>query len=114
MNIIDAIDDPKVFGAHFRGCTWDAWRVFLRTLFALPLSGVELEVYKQHTGRSSPPSAPLHEGWLICGRRSGKSFMLACIAVFLAAFKDWRPFLGPGEIGTILIIACARCPCCGS
>ena len=34
--------------------------------------------------------------------------MLACIAVWLAAFKDWRPFLGPGEIGTIMIIAADR------
>jgi len=68
----------------------------------------QLELYRKHTGRSSPPSAPLHEGWLICGRRSGKSVMLACIAVFLAAFRDWRPFLGPGEIGTIMIITADR------
>jgi len=23
----------------------------------------------------------------------------------LACFKDWRPYLGPGEVGTIMIIA---------
>ena len=39
------------------------------------------------------------------GRRGGKSFVLAVIAVFLACFKDWRPYLGPGEIGTVMIIA---------
>ena len=109
MNIIDAIDDPLVFAKHFRGDTWGAWRVFLCALFGLPMSdAAQLELYRKHTGRSSPPSAPLHEGWLICGRRSGKSVMLACIAVFLAAFRDWRPFLGPGEIGTIMIIAADR------
>ena len=42
------------------------------------------------------------------GRRGGKSFILAVIAVFLACFKDWRPFLGPGEVGTIMIIAADR------
>ena len=34
----------------------------------------------------------------MCGRRAGKSFTLALIAVYLAAFRDWRPcpllFLG--------------------
>jgi hypothetical protein len=25
--------------------------------------------------------------------------------VYLAAFKDWRPFLGPGEVGTVMLIA---------
>jgi hypothetical protein len=30
------------------------------------------------------------------------------IAVFLAAFKDWRPYLGPGEVGTIMIVAADR------
>ena len=39
------------------------------------------------------------------GRRGGKSFILATIAVFLACFKDWRSYLGPGERATIMIIA---------
>ena len=38
MNILDAMRDSKVFGPHFKGPTWDAWRVFLAALFALPLS----------------------------------------------------------------------------
>ena len=41
----------------------------------------------------------------MCGRRAGQVFVLAVVAVFLACFKDWRPFLGPGEVGTIMIIA---------
>src|SRR5262249_44263548 len=64
--------------------------------------------YQKHTGRTTPPTAPLHEAWLVCGRRAGKSFILAVVAVFLACFKDWRPFLGPGEIGTIMVIAADR------
>ena len=130
MNILDAIRDDKVFGQHFTADTWAAWLAFLCALFALPMTGEQLELYRKHTGRSVPPSSPLSEAWLVCGRRSGKSFMLACIAVWLAAFKDWRPFLGPGEIGTIMIIAADRkqsrvimryccgllnrCRCCGS
>jgi hypothetical protein len=68
----------------------------------------QLEVYQRHTGRSTPPKVPLHEAWLVCGRRGGKSFVLATIAVFLAAFKDWRRYLAPGEVGVIMIIAADR------
>jgi hypothetical protein len=105
MNILVALEDPKVFGPHFRGSTWEAWRVFLAALFALPMTDDQLELYKQHTGRTTPPTAPLNEAWLVCGRRGGKSFILATIAVFLACFTDWRPYLGPGEVATIMIIA---------
>jgi hypothetical protein len=105
MNIIQALDDPNVFGGHFRRGTWDAWRTFVAALFALPLTPEQLEVYQRHTGRSAPPTEPAQEAWLVCGRCAGKSFMLATIAVYLAAFCDWRPFLGPGELATIMIIA---------
>jgi hypothetical protein len=105
MNIIQALDDPKVFGGYFRGGTWDAWRTFLAAVFAVPLKQEQLKVYRWHTGRSAPPTARAQEAWLVCGRRAGKSLILATIAVFLAAFCDWRRFLGPGELATIMIIA---------
>ena len=108
MNILRALDDEKVFAPFFRGDSWSTWRVFLAALFALPLSSEQLAIYQQHTGRSTPPAQPSHEAWLVCGRRSGKSFVLAVVAIFLAAFRDWRSFLGPGEVGTIMIIAADR------
>jgi hypothetical protein len=61
----------------------------------------QLATYRRFAGRSTPPTTPLHEAWLVCGRRGGKSFVLATIAVFLAAFKDWRGYLAPGEVGVI-------------
>ena len=108
MNILRALEDEQVFAPFFRGETWGAWRVFLAALFALPLTAEQLATYQRHTGRSTPPAQPSHEAWLVCGRRSGKSFVLAAVAVFLAAFRDWRPFLGPGERGTIMVIAADR------
>jgi len=105
FNIIRALDDPKVFGRYFKADTWTAWRVFLASLFGLPLTADQLALFRQFTGRNMPPTSVLQEAWLIVGRRGGKSFVLATIAVFLACFKDWRPFLGPGEVGTIMIIA---------
>jgi hypothetical protein len=108
VNILRALDDENVFAPFFRGHSWNSWRVFLTSLFALPLPPDQIETYRRHTGRSAPPAQPSHETWLVCGRRSGKSFVLATVAVFLAAFRDWRPYLGPGKRGTIMIIASDR------
>jgi hypothetical protein len=77
-------------------------------LFALTMTDAQLAIYRECTGRSTPPRAPAREGWLVCGRRAGKSFILATIAVFLACFKDWRPYLGPGEIATVMVVAADR------
>ena len=108
MNILDAISDPKVFAHCFRDKgTWAAWFVFLAALFALPMSAEQLAIYQACTGRAAPVARAV-EAWLVCGRRAGKSFTLALIAVFLACFSDWRPFLGPGECATIMIIAADR------
>lgn len=105
LTILDAVTDPKVFGPYFGGGTWDVWKVFLAALFALPMTDAQLALYRHYTGRTTAPTIPFSEGWLICGRRAGKSFILAVCAVFLACFRDWRPFLGPGEYGTIMVIA---------
>src|SRR5262245_18213886 len=65
-------------------------------------------LYQKHTGRTTAAANPSYEPWLCIGRRGGNAFVLSVIAVFLAAFKDWRPFLGPGERGTLMIIAADR------
>ena len=82
--------------------------MFLAALFGLTLTPEQLVIYQQCTGRQQAPVTRAAEGWLVCGRRAGKSFILALVAVFLGAFFDWRPFLGPGERGTIMIIATDR------
>lgn len=109
MTILEALHDPKLFGRHFvPDATWRAWRVFLAALFGLPILGDDLALYERCTGRGSAPSAPANEAVLIIGRRGGKSRLLALIAVFLACFKDWRPFLAPGERGYVVVIAADR------
>lgn len=109
MNIIEAASDPHIFRQVFRNReSWAAWFAFLATLFALSLSADELVTFQQCTGLATPPKKPLHEAWVIVGRRGGKSFVLALIAVFLAGFHDWAPNLAPGERGTIMVIAADR------
>lgn len=108
MNILQAIDDPAVFRPWFERGDWGAWRAFLATLFALSLNDDERAAYKACTGRSVPPVEPFSEAALVIGRRGGKSFILALVAVFLACFRDYRPFLQPGERATILVVAADR------
>jgi phage terminase large subunit-like protein len=107
ITIAEAIADGVLFG-RVLGPTFANWAVFLLALFGLPMTPEQLAIYQRFTGRTTPPSAPLREAWLVCGRRAGKSFILALIAVFLACFHDWVPYLGPGEHGTIMIIAADR------
>ena len=109
FNIIDAIRDDRLFGKAFRDLsTWSSWRAFLAALFALPMSESEAEVYRACTGRSGLPDRPFRESWLICGRRSGKSFTMALIAVYLGCFRNYKPYLGPGERATVMVIAADR------
>jgi hypothetical protein len=109
MTLLEALDDPNLFRAWFRTPeTWKAWRSFLAALFGLPMSDEELATYRACTARQHAPTTQAREAWLICGRRGGKSFMMALIAVFVAAFKEHRQFLAPGEKATILLIAADR------
>jgi hypothetical protein len=106
MNILEVMDDPELFGRWFAGPSWMAWRAFLRALFGLPTSDTDLAIFSECTGRASVRS--YSEAWLVCGRRAGKSFVLALVAVYLATFRSYREHLAPGERATILVIATDR------
>ncbi len=109
VSILDAIADNRLFAPWFKNrATWRVWFVFLAALFALPMTPDQLDVYRRCTGRITSPTEPVEEAWLICGRRAGKSFILALCAVFSACFRDWGPYLAPGERATIMVIATDR------
>ena len=113
MNILEALADRKLFAPHFatkkgEADTWQSWRVFLAALFALPIDDAALTIYRHHTGRTEAPTEAFREASLICGRRGGKSRVLALIATYLACFIDYTPHLSAGEVATIGIIAADR------
>jgi hypothetical protein len=109
VTILDAMAHPAIWAGWFRDpVTWAPWRAFLAALFGLPLSEPGLNLYRACTGRAAPPAGGTTEAWLVVGRRGGKSMVLALIACYLAIFRDWRPYLSPGEVGTIKIIATDR------
>jgi hypothetical protein len=109
INIIQAFKDSKIFGSLIKDqSTFTSWKVALKTIFGLPMNEEELKIYRKHTERKKHPRNPFKEIFLIIGRRGGKSFISALVAVFLAVFKNWREHLRPGEIGYIMCIASDR------
>lgn len=106
--IREAMDNPDVFGEQFQGESWNAWKVFASALFGLPMTSDEVEVYQRHTGRTAAPTTAFTEAVLVCGRRAGKSRTLAALATYLATHRDYRPFLAPGEVAVIAIMASDR------
>ncbi len=108
LSIVDACHDPALFGPWFERGDWSAWFTFLAALFGLPMDHKQRTLYRQATGRRGTRTEPFSEGWLVVGRRGGKSFITALVAVWLACFRDYRAHLQPGERGTVLIIAADR------
>lgn len=109
MTIIDAIYDPNLFRPLFKNLdTWRFWLVVLKAIFALPMSEEDRRIFRQLTGRTTPPAEPVQECWFVVGRRGGKSFIVALVAVYLGCFRNYAACLGPGERGVIMIIATDR------
>jgi hypothetical protein len=109
VTIIDSILDHHLFRPLFKNLdTWRGWFVVLKAIFGLPMGEDEIPFFRQSSGRMTPPTQQVQECWLVVGRRGGKSFIVALIAAFLACFKNYRPYLGPGERGTIMVIATDR------
>src|SRR5262245_41057275 len=92
LTIIQALSDPKLFGAlpAFASLeTWKSWIVLLKVIFCLPLDDDEVGLFRKCTGRTIPPKKILRELYLIVGRRGGKSWIVSIIAIFLACFRDY-------------------------
>jgi hypothetical protein len=84
---------------------FSAWRSYFASLFGLPMTQDMLATYRACTNRVDPPTEQAKESWLVCGRRAGKSYATAILAVFLACFVDYSTVLSPGERGVCAIIA---------
>lgn len=101
--ILDLMDLAGMFGPM-----WEAWRTYWKAIFALAMDAADLVRFTKHTGRKTPPTEPVTEGWLLVGRRGGKSRNKALAACWLAISKDYTQILAPGERAVIPVIAADR------
>ncbi|MBN2319297.1 MAG: hypothetical protein JXR49_09485 [Acidobacteria bacterium] len=108
MTILQATQDPNLFQPWFQDGNWNNWKAFLAGLFGLPMGPKRAKRYRKHTARRTLPTHPAREAWVVAGRRGGKSRIAALVAVFLACFHDYTPYLAPGEVATIVVIAADR------
>jgi hypothetical protein len=59
---------------------WPFWRrPSPREAQSLDMDQTELDTFRRFTSRRNPPNRKVKEGWLVCGRRGGKSFILAML-----------------------------------
>src|SRR5436190_23694806 len=105
MTILDALD-PQLLGSHFPHDSFAAWRVFLEASFGLPLSDAAL--YEQCTGRTDQPGRA-REVWCLVGRRGGKSFCAALIAIYLAGIRPSVEGLTRTAVGERLVVPIIAC-----
>lgn len=108
VTIRDVMTDPALFGHQFGADSWEAWRALLAGFYGLPLTDAEAEHWNALTGRESVPQSAHDELWLVVGRRGGKSQAAALLAVYEAAFHDYRDRLAPGEVATVMVLAADR------
>ena len=99
LAFLDAVDRS--------GTSRAGWRALWTAADALPPTEEELAAYRLHTGRTTWPTTPAVELWVIAGRRSGKSENMVQRATWRAISFD-RAGLAPGEMLTVPLIASDR------
>lgn len=90
------------FFPHLAEESRSAWHVFLKAAFNEPLTDEERLIYQQCTGRTEEFAETVREMWLICGRRAGKSEIVAFLAVYLGCFRKYKRTKGSDLVGMVL------------
>ena len=110
VSILEAMRDPALCAPSFPLPLWQPWVSCAAALFGLTdaLSPAERLLVRQCLGGRAVPTQSVREGWLVIGRRGGKSRFAALVAIFLACFRHYDAVLAPGERGVFMIIAADR------
>jgi hypothetical protein len=113
LTIIDAIKDDELFKPYFgkKFPAFRKWRVALKAIYGIPIKAeCDRQVIRDCTGRDPDKLNP--EGYaktlLLCGRRSGKSRIVALIGAYSAALAGFERKLDAGEQGRVVIVSMTR------
>jgi hypothetical protein len=105
ISVREALESPQWLGGMVGADSFKVMRTLLIAAFGEPLTAEEMVLFTEVTGRVVMPPEPCSELWIIAGRRSGKSRIIATICAYLAACCDYRHVLGPGERGILPVLA---------
>jgi hypothetical protein len=99
-----AITDVNLLGNAFPGDSWNRWLAILKAAFGEDLTLMERALFRTVSGNRAPPVHPVKELWCLIGRRAGKDSIASAIATTFA-MSDYRRFMRPGEVASILCLA---------
>jgi hypothetical protein len=108
IDIIAAMDHPKMFGPYFKGTSWDGWKAVQRATYGLPMTKTERAFFKSVAGGREPPRRRVREAWYVAGRGAGKDSIAGGDIAFSAATFADQDRLRPGERAVVLCLACDR------
>jgi len=101
-DIIEFVTDPQLLGLSISL----AQRTLLKSIYGLPLTHEELEVFRQCTGRETYPGHPFSEVTVVSGARGGKDSRVAGpIVCYEATLGGHEKHLAKGERGVVPLVA---------
>jgi hypothetical protein len=102
LDIIAFCTDPALLNLKLS----PAQRTLLKSIYNLPLTSDELEIFQLCTGRSTYPTHAFAEVTVVAGARSGKDSRIAApVVCYEALFGGHDKRLAKGELGTIPLVA---------
>ncbi len=103
LDLDELLADKSKFGKIFKQPRqWRAWTAFLKALYGAPMTEEEWGVFRECTQRNTVPEGGYDEAVLICGRRSGKSFISSFCASLAALTYQSE---SPGDMPQVFIVA---------
>lgn len=107
INIVEAMEHPRLFAPWFQGKSWARWKAILRAAYGLKMSRTDKKLFAEVAERN-PPRKRVRELWIAASRRSGKDSVASMIAAHTAAFFQGKGRLRRGERALVLPLACDR------
>lgn len=90
--IVDAFRDDQLFGRLFQPLdSWRRWLILAKVAYGIALDSEESEIFRHHTGRSTPRPGGYAEIVVISGRQSGKTKFASAIVSFEALRAKREP-----------------------
>lgn len=112
MNLLQAIEDPKLFKPFLGKLdSWRPWLTAMRAVYGLPIrdkAGRQLVLDCTGRDASRLPAAGFATALFLTGRRSGKSRMSSVIGAFEAVLAGHEAKLSKGERGVVVVCAPSR------